>query len=90
MTSRSWYRRSSSEASCREVGRALQSYLDGDVEEGFAAKISDHLEDCRRCGLEAEVYTRIKETLGTNRTDVDADTISRLREFGSSLAEADD
>ncbi|NIR39979.1 MAG: hypothetical protein GWN79_20905, partial [Actinobacteria bacterium] len=61
MITRSRFRRHGAEASCREVGRALQHYLDGNVAEDFAEKIADHLEDCRRCGLEVETYTRIKE-----------------------------
>ena len=41
---------------CHEVGALLQHYLDDELDERRAAGIAAHLEDCRRCGLEAEAY----------------------------------
>ncbi len=49
--------------SCRQVGRILQRYLDGDLDQSAADKVADHLEDCRRCGLEVTVYREIKASL---------------------------
>ncbi len=80
-----WLRRTRGEASCREVGRALQSYLDGEVEPDFTAKIEAHLEKCRRCGLERQTYESIKESLSRQVPSVDQDAIDRLREFGRTL-----
>ena len=85
MISRSRFRRRRAEADCREVGKALQHYLDGEVEADFADKIAGHLEDCRRCGLEVETYTRIKESLGRRLPEVDQEAIDRLRAFGEEL-----
>lgn len=85
MMSRSLFRRRRAEASCREVGRALQGFLDGEVEADFAEKISEHLEDCRRCGLEAETYRSIKRSLGRRQPAVDGDAVARLRAFGEEL-----
>ena len=87
MIRRRLLRRASSEVNCREVGRALQSYLDGDVESDFAEKIAAHLEKCKDCGLEYETYMRIKDSLADRQNDqLDADAIARLREFGKNLA----
>lgn len=85
MIRRSRFRRRRPAVDCREVGRVLQSYLDGEVEDDFAAKIGDHLEMCRDCGLEAETYQRIKLSLGARLPEVDDEAIARLREFGEGL-----
>ncbi len=86
MISRSWTHRSSSLARCREVRRVINAFVDGQVEEEFTAKIAEHLEDCRRCGLAAEVYANIKQSLQSTPPTVDHDAIERLREFGSDIA----
>ncbi|MEO0495282.1 MAG: zf-HC2 domain-containing protein [Actinomycetota bacterium] len=87
MIRRRLLRRASPEVNCREVGRVLQSYIDGDVESDFAEKIAIHLEQCKHCGLEYETYIRIKDSLADRQNDqIDADAIARLREFGNSLA----
>ena len=85
MITRRWYRRQSKEASCREVGQVLQSYLDGDVEAGFNEKIESHLEKCRDCGLERETYQQIKSSLARQAPSVDTEAIDRLRDFGNKL-----
>jgi hypothetical protein len=86
MITRRWFRRRRPAVNCRELGRVLQSYLDGDVEPGFADKIAEHLDDCKDCGLEAETYTQIKDSLAGQRAEVDDDAVIRLRDFGESLA----
>ncbi len=85
MITRRWYRRSGQEANCREVGQVLQSYLDGEVEAGFTAKIEAHLEKCRDCGLERDTYQQIKSSLSRQAPAVDSAAIDRLREFGEQL-----
>ena len=85
MITRSRFRRSS-RARCMEVRRVINGFVDGQVEEGFAAKIAEHLEDCRRCGLDAEVYANIKRSLQSKPPTIDDEAIDRLREFGSKLA----
>ncbi len=86
MIRRRWRRRLSSEANCREVGRALQSYLDGDVEPDFAAKIGEHLEKCKDCGLAHSTYKEIKQTLADSASPADTDAVARLREFGRQIS----
>lgn len=46
-----------------------------------------HLEQCKRCGLEADVYRRIKHTVEHQRAAVSEESVQRLREFGQRLVE---
>lgn len=79
-----WRRRTSGALSCREVARLLQSYLDDRTDEATAGRIAAHLEDCRRCGLEAEVYRAIKQALARSGA-VPPEEVARLRAFGEHL-----
>lgn len=72
--------------SCRQVGRVVQTYLDDELDPAKAAKVAAHLEDCRRCGLEADTYEALKTSLRQGRTADSAETIWRLRVFGERLA----
>lgn len=83
---RAWWRRHDAPLNCREVARALQAYLDGELDDG-SELVAAHLEDCRRCGLEESVYTDIKASLARGHADVDPDAIARLRRFGRDLAD---
>ena len=76
-------------ASCMQVMRVLQSYLDGEVDELTARRVAKHLEACRRCGLEAGTYREIKAALQRKAGPVDQDALQRLHNFGASLAKAD-
>ncbi|MCZ4101279.1 MULTISPECIES: anti-sigma factor family protein [unclassified Streptomyces] len=67
-----------------QVARVLQSYLDGETDEITARRVSAHLEDCRRCGLEASVYQEIHNALA-RRTGPDSQAVERLQAFGASL-----
>jgi anti-sigma factor RsiW len=69
---------------CRQVGRRLQRYLDGDLDELTTRRIIRHLDDCRRCGMEAAAYAAIKASLA-RRGHVDAAAVARLREFAERL-----
>jgi len=71
------------------VGRQLQRYLDGVIDAETAALIEAHLEDCRRCGLEAETYRQIKAALAARRLPPPPDAVQRLREFGLRLSRGD-
>ena len=75
---------------CHQVGAVLQEFLDGDIDAERARRIEEHLEECRRCGLEAETYERIKETLAAQRPDVPEESLQRLREFGEGLARGEE
>lgn len=74
---------------CVAVGRTLQRYLDGAATAETAALIEAHLDDCRRCGLEADTYRRIKAALASHRVPPPSASLERLRDFGLELARAD-
>lgn len=74
--------------SCSEVGRSLQRFLDAEVADQIeVGALAAHLEDCKRCGLEADVYRRIKHAIEHRRADMPAESVERLRQFGHRLAE---
>lgn len=79
-----------SQAGCREVGRKVQSFLDGELDPENRRRIERHLDDCRRCGLEADAYRDIKASLAGHDGDVDPSVIERLRVFGSRIAGGSD
>jgi anti-sigma factor RsiW len=78
-------RRPDEQLDCHAVGELLQQYLDDEIDEDRGRLIAAHLEDCRRCGLEAETYEQIKRTLATRRAEVPEESVERLREFGRGL-----
>ena len=75
---------------CHEVGEILQQYLDGHIDADRAGRIEIHLEECRRCGLEAETYERIKATLAAQRHEIPQESVDRLRAFGEQLARGEE
>ena len=76
---------------CMEVGRLLQRYLDGVLDDDRADRLAAHLEACRRCGLEATTYERIKVSLAARGdSPLPADAIARLTQFAQDLAHGDD
>lgn len=72
--------------SCHQVGRVLQTYLDNELDDDAARKVAAHLEDCRRCGLEAETCEALKASLQRGPAGLADEPVSRLREFGERLA----
>jgi len=73
-------------ASCREVGRVLQTYPDGELDQLAARRITRHLDLCRRCGMEASTYADIKASLARHaKPAVDPAAVNRLRTFGQQL-----
>ncbi|GAC1602892.1 MAG: zf-HC2 domain-containing protein [Acidimicrobiales bacterium] len=74
-------------ASCMQVMRVLQSYLDGQIDEITARRVASHLEACRQCGLEASTYLEIKASLARKGSPADEQTLDRLRAFSAALVE---
>ncbi|AEA23510.1 putative zinc finger protein [Amycolatopsis echigonensis] len=69
---------------CWQVSRVLQSYLDGQTDDVTSRRIQEHLDECRRCGLEADTYRAITNAL--TRHDLPTDeVVGRLRAFGEAL-----
>jgi anti-sigma factor RsiW len=72
---------------CRQAGKILQAYLDGEVDELDTGRVAAHLAVCRRCGLDAEVYRKIKASLSGLRNGTSDDlAFRRLRAFVGQLA----
>ncbi len=71
---------------CLHNMRLLQTYLDGALDEMPARRVAEHLEECRRCGLEAEIYREIKASIHERDCTVDPGAVERLRRFGEALA----
>jgi anti-sigma factor RsiW len=81
---KTWWRRRP--LLCPEVGRTLQAYLDGRVDDEWAARVEAHLEGCRRCGMEAKTYRELKEALAHRQVALREDTLHNLRSFAARLA----
>ncbi len=80
--------RAGEQLSCAEIGRLMQRFLDGELDDDVEVQaVIDHLDHCERCGLERDVYERIKEALIHQRPPVDAASITRLEEFGRRLVD---
>jgi anti-sigma factor RsiW len=71
-------------ANCREVATFLQRYLDREVDDRTLRRVAAHLEDCRRCGLEANTYRALKQALARH-TAPPADALARLHRFADQL-----
>jgi anti-sigma factor RsiW len=83
-------RRRNRPMTCEEVGKLLQEYLDDQLDEARAGRLAAHLEECRRCGLEADTYRQIKHSLASSQGDLPADSLARLRDFGQRLARGEE
>jgi anti-sigma factor RsiW len=76
-------------ARCIEVGRQIQTYLDGGLDRASATKVSSHLDACRRCGLTADDYRRLKSALAETSSPMPAEPLRRLRALATELAAGD-
>ncbi len=65
-------------ASCIEVARTLQRYLDGGLDEPTRSRIAAHLAVCRRCGLDEQAYREILTALSRQSDTADNEPIERL------------
>ena len=72
--------------SCSQVEAVLQEYLDEELEASEVPRVLKHLEACRDCGLEAEMYTNIKASLHAHKDDPSPDSIDRIRALAEQLA----
>lgn len=76
-------------ARCIEIGRQIQTYLDGGLDPAAAAKVSSHLHACRRCGLTAADYRRLKSALAEASIAMPTEPLQRLRALAADLAAGD-
>lgn len=70
---------------CRAVGRLLQSFLDGAVEDTRAVAVANHLDECRECGLNAESYRWLKAAVAAAARADDPGQVQRVRAFAEEL-----
>lgn len=78
---------------CHQAARFLQHYLDGELDIVRASTVAEHLETCRRCGLEAQTYESIKVAISAtapHSDEADEAAVQRLRHFAATLAEGDE
>ncbi len=73
---------------CRDVALRLQTYLDGELDAERMERIQTHLEACVDCGLEADVFTTIKNDLAKQVSPVNSESLARLRAFSDQIATA--
>lgn len=74
---------------CHRAARFLQHYLDGELDIDRASMVAEHLETCRRCGLEARTYEAIKVAISATALfpdETDEAAVQRLRHFADTLA----
>jgi len=71
--------------SCIQVARILQRYLDDQLDERAASQVADHLDECRRCGLDAESYREVKMALAHSSRPPSPERVERLTSFVAHL-----
>ena len=76
-------------ARCIAIGRQIQNSLADGLDRASGAKVASHLHACRRCGLTAEDYRRLKSALAETSTPMPADPLPRLQPLAASLATGD-
>ena len=74
---------------CRRVAALMQAYLDGELPESETATVAAHLDDCVRCGIDADVYRRVKAAVHGLRTPADRDVVQRLHSYAQELPRRD-
>lgn len=72
--------------SCSQVEAVLQQYLDEELDPAEVPKVLAHLEKCKDCGLEADLYNRIRGSLLQHQQAPDADSMARIRAMAHELA----
>ncbi|MDP8970379.1 MAG: zf-HC2 domain-containing protein [Actinomycetota bacterium] len=79
------FRRRSGHLDCRQVAAVLQPFLDGELVGERGREVARHLEDCRRCGLEADTYREMKAALRRGVPEPSPESVERLRQFVARL-----
>lgn len=71
---------------CRQATRLLHQHLSDQLDTHSTEILHQHLTDCRHCGLEAEIYTRIIDSL-SNHGHAPNGSVRRLEEFAERLTD---
>ena len=72
---------------CRHVAAVLQSYLDGELGPQDAEAVTDHLEHCERCGIEARTIQQVVDAIQRQRPDLASERLDRLRRFVDAIGQ---
>lgn len=75
---------------CLRAARELQAHLDGETDPRSTRMVAAHLEECRRCGLEASAYAAIKAAIASHDdagppVGMDPVVLARLQRFAHDL-----
>ena len=72
--------------SCAKAMRLMQSVMDGELESPDLEMVVLHLEKCVNCGLKAQTYQAIKNSVAaTGAVTLDPAELSDLQEFARAL-----
>ncbi len=71
---------------CRQVMRALQAFLDGELDPEQAELVAEHLETCQGCGPESETLERVLNAIRALRVECDSAAYRRLADSAERLA----
>ena len=76
---------------CHRAAQELHIHLDGEADARSSRMVTAHLEECRRCGLEASVYAAIKAAIASGHdagqpVEMDPVVLARLEGFASGLS----
>ncbi|NNE95434.1 MAG: zf-HC2 domain-containing protein [Acidimicrobiales bacterium] len=66
---------------CRETLELLQQHLDGELPADQTRRVAEHLDHCRLCNAESDIYEQIKQAIMTSGV-ADPDVVQRLERFG--------
>ena len=75
------------EPDCRQVGRVLQAFLDGELGPEDAEKVLAHLELCDVCSIEAATVRQVMDAIRRHRPELDGEQLERLERHVHSLAD---
>lgn len=70
---------------CLHVRRVVQTYLDGELDERTASVVAEHLDECRRCGMEADAFQAITAAIARSAAKAEPAAVERLRRLGEEL-----
>ena len=73
---------------CGETLELLQQHLDGELPVEQARRVAEHLDHCRMCDEESDIYRQIKHAILTSG-DVDPAVVLRLERFSERVGKGE-
>jgi anti-sigma factor RsiW len=85
-----WSRRGrNDELTCQQVGELVQSFLDDQLDEATARRLTRHLDMCRVCGMEVDTFRAITKALRDRNQLTDEAALARLHDFAHRLTRSE-